>query len=181
MRSYLYAPVLRVLTLLAAGSLTGGCGVFDFDVDQAVPEQRIMGSAIAALLPTFIPNPFPLTINLSEETQAHGTGPAQSAGLTSLTFQITDTAMPPGNFGFVQSISIYISSTMQGTMLTQQLIADLPNPPGPVPMMTLQTYPNVNLLPYINEGSDITSMATGNAPSQDTTFDGQIVVHVHTF
>jgi hypothetical protein len=122
-----------------------------------------------------------LSINISQQTQAHGTGPAQSAALTSLTFQITNTAMPTGDFSFVQSISIYISSTKQGTMLTQQLIADLPSPPGAQTMMSLRTYPSVNLLPYINEGSNISSMASGNAPPHDVTFDGQIVVHVHTF
>ncbi len=47
--------------------------------------------------------------------------------------------------------------------------------------MTLNTYPNVDLLPYINEGTEITSMGSGTAPKSDVTFNGQLTVHVHTF
>ena len=46
--------------------------------------------------------------------------------------------------------------------------------------LELRTYPDVNLMPYINEGSRITSMASGMAPPDDVTFNGQIVVHVNT-
>lgn len=167
-----------ILVLFSA--LLGGCGVFDFDIQQPVPEQRITGSVFGSVFGSLIPSPFPLTINLEQETKARGTGPVKAAGLKSLTFQITNTAMPAGDFSFVQTVDVFIESTMSGTALMKQKIADLPSPPGAVQTMNLHTYPDINLLPYINEGSKITSTATGTTPSHDVTFNGQIVVHVNT-
>jgi hypothetical protein len=142
-----------------------------------------MGNIVSGLLGSVIPSPFPLTINLEKETKALGTGPVKSAGLKSLLFQITATAMPAGDtddFSFVQSIDIFIESTKQGTQLTRQRVADMPAPPGPATTLDLHTYPDVNLLPYINEGSRITSTATGTVPPDDVTFNGLLVVHVNT-
>ncbi len=177
---------MRGLGLLLAGLLSSGCGVFDFDVQQAVPEQRVMGSSIlGTVLGNFIPSPFPLTIDIEQETKAHNTGPVKAAGLKTLTFQITatgkDSSSDVDEFDFVQSVDIFVDSTRQGSMLPRQKIADLPQPPGKVQLINMHTYPDINLLPYINEGSRITASATGNQPSDDVTFNGQIVVHVNTF
>jgi hypothetical protein len=178
----------RRFALIAAAAallpgLSGGCGALDFDISQPIPEQRIMGSFAAGLLGSgLLPNPFPITIDLSQETKARGTGPVKAAGLKSLSFQITNTASSGSvhDFSFIQTVDIYNESTKSGTTLTKQKIADLPSPPGAVTTLNLQTYPDVNLLPYINEGSKISSTATGNAPPNDVTFNGQIVVHVNT-
>lgn len=160
----------------------GGCGALDFDVQQGIPEQRVTGSLAGALFGTLIPSPFPLTIDLAQETKARGTGPVKAAGLKSLTFAITDTASAGSvhDFRFVQTVEIYIESTKSGTTLTRQKIADLPSPPGNQTTLSLRTYPEINVLPYINEGSRITSMASGTVPPNDVTFNGQIVVHVNT-
>jgi len=174
--------IAGALALLIA-PLTAGCGILDFDVDQPIPEQRIQVDLITGLLSNFLQNPFPITINLEQETKARGTGPVRAAGLKSLTFQITNTAMPSGDsddFSFVKTVDIYVESTKQGTTLTRQKIADLPTPPGAVTQFSLHTYPDINLLPYINEGSRITSTASGNTPKDDVTFNGQILVHVNT-
>lgn len=162
--------------------LLGGCGALDFDVQQGVPEQRVTGSLAGALFGTLIPSPFPLTIDLAQETKARNTGPVKAAGLKSLTFAITNTASSGSvhDFSFVQTVDIYIESTKSGTTLARQKIADLPSPPGAQTMLSLRTYPDINLLPYINEGSRITSMASGTVPPNDVTFNGQIVVHVNT-
>ena len=159
-----------------------GCGSLDFDVQQAIPEQRVPGSALGSLFGTLLPSPFALTIDLAQETKARGTGPVKAAGLKTLTFQITQTASSGSvhDFRFVQSVEVNIESTMSGSTLTKQKIADLPTPPGMQPTLTLQTYPDVNLLPYINEGSRITSTASGTSPPNDVTFNGSIVVHVNT-
>lgn len=172
---------LLVLPLLLP-ILLGGCGALDFDVQQGVPEQRVTGSLTGALFGTLIPSPFPLTIDLAQETKARNTGPVKAAGLKSLTFAITNTASSGSvhNFSFVQTVDIYIESTKSGTTLARQKIADLPSPPGAQTMLSLRTYPDINLLPYINEGSRITSMASGTVPPNDVTFNGQIVVHVNT-
>lgn len=176
------ARVLPLLLSLLAPLGLAGCGALDFDVQQNIPEQRVSGSVVSALLGTLIPSPFPLTIDLAQETKARGTGPVKAAGLKSLSFQITNTASSGSvhDFSFVQTVEIYIESTKSGTTLTRQKIADLPTPPGAQTKIDLRTFPDINLLPYINEGSRITSVATGTVPPNDVTFNGQIVVHVNT-
>ena len=169
-------------SLLLLPTLLGGCGALDFDIQQAIPEQRVMGNLTAALLGTLVPSPFPLTVDLAQETKARGTGPVKAAGLKSLTFQVTNTASSGSvhDFSFVKSVVVNIESSKSGTTLAKQKIADLPNPPGNQTTLNLTTYPDVNLLPYINEGSLITSTASGDVPPNDVTFNGQIVVHVNT-
>ena len=80
---------LLVLPLLIP-ILLCGCGALDFDVQQGVPEQRVTGSLAGALFGTLIPSPFPLTIDLAQETKACNTGPVKAVGLKSLTFAITN-------------------------------------------------------------------------------------------
>ena len=180
LKTLFFLPLLPFLALLPL--FAGGCGALDFDVNQAIPEQRVTGSLAGAIFGTLIPSPFPLTIDLAQETKARGTGPVKAAGLKSLTFAITDTASAGSvhDFRFVQTVDIYIESTKSGTTLTRQKIADLPSPPGNQTTLNLRTYPEINLLPYINEGSRITSMASGTVPPNDVTFNGQIAVHVNT-
>lgn len=161
--------------------LAAGCGALRFDIGQAVPEQRITGSVLGALLASFIPTPFSLNINLAQETQARGTGPAQSAGLKALSFRLTNIPNPPrssDNFDFVDRIEIFVESTKSGTSLTKQKVADLLTVPRGVQTLNLQCYPNVDLVPYINEGARISSTAAGKVPPQDVTFDGQITIEV---
>ena len=171
-----------VLAMLALGS--GACGVFDFDVSQPVPEQRITGNVLGGLLGSFVPTPFPLTVNLAQEVKARGTGPVKAATLQSLSFEITKTGEPAGDadgFDFVKTIEISIESSRANSALPKLLIADLPNPPGPTRSFLMRTLPSVNLLPYINEGSKITSTASGTVPADDVTFSGTIQIHVNTF
>lgn len=171
---------LGALGMLALGSLAG-CGALRFEISQAVPDQKIMGSLLGSLLGSFIPTPFPLSINLEQETKARGTGPAQSAGLKALSFRLTNVPNPPrstDNFDFVDRIEIFIESAKSGTTLSKQKIADLLTVPRGVQTLNLQCYPNVDLVPYINEGSRISSTAAGKVPSQDVTFDGLITVEV---
>ena len=56
--------------------------------------------------------------------------------------------------------------------------ADLLTVPRGVQTLNLQCYPNVDLVPYINEGARISSTAAGKVPPQDVTFDGQITIEV---
>ncbi len=168
--------------LLLLPFLIGGCGVLDFDLGQKIPEQKVSGSGLGVLFGSLVPMPFPLSIDLAQETKARGTGPVKAAGLKSLTFKITPTASagPVHDFRFVESVVINIESTKSGTTLVKQRIGDLPTPPGQQTTLEIHTYPEVNLLPYINEGSLITSTATGTVPPNDVTFDGNIVVRVNT-
>lgn len=166
-----------LVSLLAIG--LGGCGLIEFDLNEKVPEQRIQGSLLSGVLPSFLPSPVPLTLDVQAASKAMGTGPVTAASLKSLTFSITATAMPSGDsddFDFVRSIDVFVESRKQGSMLPRVKIADLPSHGSGDKQLSLRTYPEVNLLPYINEGCEISASASGTAPPDDVTFDGQVVV-----
>jgi len=169
---------------LSASGLTGvlsGCGALRFDISQPIAEQKIMGNILAGALGVFIPTPFALTVNLDQETKARGTGPAQSAGLTGLSFKLTNFSNPPrstDNFDFVDRIEIFVESTKSGTALAKQKVADLIPVPKGLTKIDLQCYPGVDLVPYINEGARISSTASGRVPSNDMTFDGLVTIEV---
>lgn len=170
--------------LVGSGALTGlgsGCGALAFDATQQIPQQKITGNLVAGVLGSFVPTPFTLQINLEQETKAHGTGPAHSAGLKALSFKLTNIPNPPrstDNFDFVDRIELFVESTKAGTTLTRQKVADLLTVPKGVQAINLQCYPNVDLVPYINEGSKISSTASGRVPQNDVTFDGQLTVEI---
>lgn len=176
--------LLQASLLGIAGAALGAesaCGAIRFDIGQAVPEQRVMGSALGALLGVFLPSPFALTVNLEQETRARGTGPAQSAGLKALSFRLTNVPNPPrssDNFDFVDRIEIFVESAKSGSSLSKQKIADLLTVPRGVTTLSLQCYPMVDLVPYINEGARLSSTASGKTPPQDVTFDGQITIEI---
>lgn len=171
------APV-AALTLSLAPFL-GGCGLIEFDLNEKIPEQRIQGSVLASVLPSFLPTSIPLTLDVQAASKAMGTGPVTSASLKSLSFSITATAMPSGDsddFDFVRTLDVFIESRKQGSSLQKVKIADLPSHGSGEKQLNLHTYGDVNLLPYINEGCQISATATGTTPPDDVSFDGQVVV-----
>jgi hypothetical protein len=166
-----------LVSLVAIG--LGGCGLIEFDLNEKVPEQRINGSLLSGVLPSFLPSPVPLNLDVQSASKAMGTGPVTAASLKSLTFSITATAMPSGDsddFDFVRSIDVFVESRKQGSSLPRVKIADLPSHGSGEKQLSLRTYPEVNLLPYINEGCQISASASGTAPPDDVSFDGQVVV-----
>jgi hypothetical protein len=171
---------LRSLALaIGLGLGLGGCGLIEFDLNEKVPEQRIQGSVLSGILPGFLGAPVPLMLDVQAASKAMGTGPVTSAGLKSLTFNITGTAMQSGDsddFDFVRSIDVFIESRKSGSSLPRVKIADLPAQTSGAKQLNLRTYPEVELLPYINEGCQISATAAGNAPPDDVTFDGQVTV-----
>ncbi len=157
-----------------------GCGALSFDVSQGVPEQQVPGRPLGGLLPSFLPQPFPVTINVQQETQKRSTGPASSANLKQVEFQITPHNAPSGNFDFVDEIHIYVApSSSSSSSLPMVEIANLK--PVPKGQMTsdLAIVPGVDLLPYINAGASISASASGHQPPQTVTYDGTVVVTVH--
>jgi hypothetical protein len=168
------ARAFLFVVLVPALLLGAGCGLIAFDVPVDIPAQTITGSPLAALLP---PGLFavPINIDLNSATAAHGTGPARSATLSSLTLTITSPA--GGTFDFLTSIAISISSS-KDTSLPEVEIARLQPVPG-TNTISIPPTPGVNLLPYIKAGANIKATASGHLPAQDTTFNGKVVVTVH--
>lgn len=87
--------------------------------------------------------------------------------------------MPSGDrddFDFVKSIVVSIERRKSGSALPRTKIAELTMRPPGAKELVLQTYPEVELLPYINEGCQVSATATGNQPPDDVTFDGLVTV-----
>jgi hypothetical protein len=167
------------MVALALAVAATGCGAISFDVSQAVPEQQVPGSPIGGLLPSFLPQPFPVTINVQQETQKRSTGPASSANLKQVEFQITPHDMPQGNFDFVDEIHIFVAPSSSGSSLPMVEIANLNPVPKGQTKIDLTIVPGVNLLPYINAGASISATASGHQPAETITYDGTVVVTVH--
>jgi hypothetical protein len=168
MRSSRVARVVVVSTLLGSAS---GCGLVSFDVSQDIPAQTVPGSPLGALLPVSL-FAIPLNIDIRSEAAAHGTGPASSVTLSSVSL----TVMSPSGatFDFVDSIVINIS----GPGLSEVEIGRLQPVPGTA-SISIPPAGGVDLLPYINAGATITAKASGHMPASDTTFVGTVVVTVH--
>ncbi len=157
-----------------------GCGALSFDVSQSVPEQQVPGSPLGGLLPSFLPQPFPINIDVQQETAKRSTGPARSANLKQVEFQITPHASPSGNFDFVDEIHIYVApSSSSGSSLPMVEIANLKPVPKGQTTIDLAIVPGVDLLPYINAGASISATASGHQPAQTVTYDGTVVVTIH--
>lgn len=155
------------------------CGhLASFDVSEDISEQSVQGNPLGALLPSFLPQPFPITVDVKAETAKRDTGPASSVDLKSISFSITPHTTPNGNFDFVDEIHIYVETTQQ-TPLPKVEIANLSPVPKGQTTISLNVVPNVDLLPYVNAGATLTATASGHQPAQTTTYDGHIVVTIN--
>lgn len=170
--------MIRAL-LISVTVAAAGCGAISFDVSQGVPEQQVPGSPLGGLLPSFLPQPFPVTINVQQETEKRSTGPARSANLKQVELQITPHASPSGNFDFVDEIHIYVAPSSSSSSLPMVEIANLKPVPKGQTTIDLAIVPGVDLLPYINAGASISASASGHSPAQTVTYDGTVVVTVH--
>jgi hypothetical protein len=169
-----------MMITVALATAVGGCGAIGFDVSQSVPEQQVPGSPLGGLLPSFLPQPFPVTINVQQETAKRSTGPARSANLKQVEFQITPHASPSGNFDFVDEIHIFVApASGSGSALPMVEIANLKPVPKGQTTIDLAIVPGIDLLPYINAGATISATANGHQPAQTVTYDGVVVVTVH--
>jgi hypothetical protein len=169
---------MRTLSLILLASLTG-CGVADFDIDQPIIEQRVTGSPLPGPLAVLFP--LPLSIDISSKIKEMETGPIDSVTLSSLSLTITATAQPSGDtddWSFVESIHVFVKSSKDGTTLPRVEIASVTNP-GAVTTMDFKVESNVDINPYVNEGSVVEGESTGTVPKDDVTYDGKAVFTVH--
>jgi hypothetical protein len=113
----------RALAFTAVTALS--CGTVTFDVDQDLQPQTVPGSPLGGVLGNLITNPFKFTINIDQEVMKHGTGPAKSAQLKSLTLSITPHPAPVGSVDFLQEAHLFVG----GTSLPMVEIANITNVP----------------------------------------------------
>ncbi|HTV22130.1 MAG TPA: hypothetical protein VMG12_25745 [Polyangiaceae bacterium] len=174
---------LPFISALAAALLPACASVSDFDVDRRIAEQRVQGSPIAGLLGSLFAVPIPMDVNIESETSARDAGPAQAARLKALALEITPSAEGGGDtddFGFLDSVDVYIESTRSGTSLPRTLIAQAPNIQA-TPRIEFQVVGSVNVLPYAEEGSRFTSEVEGSVPPDDVSFAGHFTLRIELF
>jgi hypothetical protein len=159
---------------VALAVLLASFGVFRFDVEQAIPEQRVPGNPLGGLLPSFFPNPFRLTVDITSETEKRGTGPASAAFLKSLALSATPAGNPSGNFDFLDEVHVFVEA--QG--LAKRECATLKPVPRGVTTVSFTVVKDLDLLPYVNAGASLTTTATGTQPPRDFTFDGKAVFEI---
>lgn len=186
--AWLRATPTRVAAPLALASLClSGCfflqedgSLVSFPVAYAIDEQTVEGNLLGGLLGGLLGVPIALEVDLEEETRARDTGPAQHVYLSELELSITPTAesgADSDDFGFLDSIEIYVESRQPGSSLPRQRIAY--RDPVPSGSRTLSmTVEDVDLIDYVNEGALITASAGGHAPLDDVTFDGSMILIV---
>ncbi len=167
---------MRWMSAWVLGAVISGCGVIQFDVEEALPEQRVSGSPLGGVLPSFVPTPFKLEVDIKAEAEKRGTGPATKAFLKTLTLSATPKSNPSGNFNFLDEVHIFIAPTSGN--LPKVEIARLAPVPKSVTVLNFELVPDVDLLPYMNTGAELTANATGRQPPTDVTFDGKVVVNV---
>jgi hypothetical protein len=172
---------MRLLALCALAA--AGCGVLDFDLTRPLPPQEIMGNpALAtagALLPEtgVLPSPFALDVDLASEQKARDTGPIDSVHLKSLTLQIAE-GSGTQDFDWLLELHVFVESIQPVTNLPRVEIARLVMVPGGQKTVSLEVSPDVNLLPYINEGTKTSTRGKARVPSRDVSFSGQMVLRV---
>src|SRR4029078_11126602 len=112
----------------------------------------------------------PMNVDISSETAAHGTGPASSVTLSSISL----TVMSPSGatFDFVDSIAIRIA--LADASLHEIKIARLQPVPGAA-SISVPPEGGVDLLPYIKAGATITASASVHNASCDSTFASKAV------
>lgn len=168
---------VSVCLSIAFGS--AACGLANFDVDQDIPEQTIDGSPLPDVFDMFFE--FPLMIDIESKIKAKETGPIDWVHLTSLELVITDAARPAGDsddWSFVRSVDVFVQSTRQGSSLPRVRVARASSP-GPVTVMQFDPDSDINLVPYINEGSQMTTEAEADVPPDDVSFRGRAVFEVN--
>jgi hypothetical protein len=168
-----------LVVLVVVGAALAGCGVADFDIDQPIVEQRVAGSPLPGPLAVLFP--LPLSIDISSKIKDMETGPIDSVTLSSLALTITATAQPAGDtddWSFVESIHVFVKSSKDGTTLPRVEIASVMNP-GAVTTLDFKVEGDVDINPYVNEGSVVEASSAGTAPADDVTYDGKAVFTVH--
>lgn len=169
----------RVRTSFLLPLVLAGCSVTDFDIEQPVLEQRVQGSPLPGPLTALFP--LPLDIDISQKIKQMETGPIDSVTLSELTLTITPTAMPSGDsddWSFVDEIHVFVASSKMGSTLPRVEIANV-HAPGTVTTLQFDVMKDVDLQPYIEEGSVVEGESSGTVPEDDVTYDGKGVFTVH--
>lgn len=155
--------------------LGGACSLAEFDIEQNIPEQTIQGTPFGVLAQFF---DIPIQIEIQAKIKEQETGPIDSITLKSLVFRVTS---DDDDWGFVDSVDLFVDSTKEGSSLSQHVKVAHGDKPGAITSYSLTSVSGVNLLPYVEEGAELTAEAKGSAPPDDVSFAGIATFHVVPF
>lgn len=161
----------RALLLMSALALASSCGAVHFDVTQPIPAQTVPGNPFASFLTQLLPAPLRLTIDVQMETQKQGTGPATSAGLRALRLRAMNTGT---TFDFLDEVSVYA----EAPGLPKVEVARARPVPRGQSTLEFSVWPQVDVLPYLNQGATLTTTSTGSVPATNFSFNGEVVVEI---
>jgi hypothetical protein len=174
------APALLATLCLSA---CGDDGLVGFSFTEESAEATVDGRPAVPLdlpLADFFP-PMRLDVDLQEELASRDTGPAKGVFLTDLSMEITDTAVSvddEDNFDFIDSVDVFVESTMQGTELERRKIATLADVPEGQTTVDFTVEEDVNLKPYVDEGVRLTIEGSGEQPEDDTSLKSIVTLRV---
>lgn len=157
-----------------------GCGAFDFEVEQTIDEVLVQGDS------SLYAQRFPLPQDIIP-AQAWSYNLAQEpAGifLEAMSLEMTTTAglingqLP--TFDFMYGITFYVNSTQEGSTLESKPLAWGAPRWGSIEMVMEPNFA-LNLVPYIDEGFEITSILKAAVPATNLSFKGSAVLSVDLF
>jgi hypothetical protein len=174
-------------TLLCASLLlslgTVGCQPSSFELTLDLTEQR-QNAQPAGAISTLLPTPFVFAVNLADEAKIRGANPPRQVFLKEFSLVISSTTRPAGDvdtFDYLNTAEFFIEPTRVGSVLQKVKVADIPAKEGPTGEMWPRLIANLNLLPLLTEGAQLTSTATGTTPGDDVSYTGKVVLSVDVF
>lgn len=184
------ATLCRATLSSVLASALGACDgttLGHFDVDEALPETRIEGSAVAAILPDVLP-PMAQDVSASESFQSEDYDYLTSVQLERLALNITASSDDdrtdaledgePDNFDFLTRVDIYIQGEFDGEIrrdLVGQIPEDDPQLSAAARSVDFQMT-GVDILRYLesDNGYEVQIQASGDAPADAVIFDGDV-------
>ncbi len=161
--------MVRSVTSLAMVAVLG-CGVFDFEQEQAFEEVAIEGAVEAHRLGERVAVDAIPPQDWTQELEREPAG----IFVERLWFEITADGV---DFDFIDKLHVYVEPTLEGSALPRMLLA-WSFDPGPVERIDLTVNRALNLVPYIVEGFEVVSVLNAVVPERHTTFQGTAVLSV---
>ena len=172
------ARITGWLLIVTIGLLVG-CGenAGSFTFEEESQEVTVEGGGPLVDLPGNALSVLKLNVDLEQQLEAHDADAAKAVYLEALVLEITDTEVGENdtdNFDFLDDVTIYVSA--EGLERKQLAIVD-PVPEGKQ-SVSFDVDSSIDLKPYIEEGMNLETEATGNRPEDNVSFKAVSTIRV---